>query len=75
MAQYTNRIFVCPFFTSAKTADRINCEGGRVMMPSSSLTGNYSRKYCESEYWNKCTIARELLLHYEEDSADMSLES
>lgn len=75
MAQYSNRIFVCPFFTSANKGDRINCEGGRVMMPNSSLTGNYSRKYCESEHWNKCTMARDLLRYYEEDSTDRPSDS
>lgn len=64
MAQWTNRVFLCPFFTSANTAERINCEGGRVMMPESDTTKDYAARYCAGD-WKKCSIAQRLLAYYE----------
>lgn len=64
MAQFSNRVFLCPFFTSANTADRVNCEGGRVMMPGRDTTRDYSVRYCAGD-WKQCSIARSLLKYYD----------
>lgn len=64
MAQYSNRVFACPFFTSAKKPDRVNCEGGRVKMPEAEATAGYSSQYCEGD-WKRCSIAQQLMEFYE----------
>lgn len=69
MAQFSNRVFVCPFFTSANTPDRVNCEGGRVRMPESNTTREYSGKYCEGD-WKRCSIAQSLLQYYDAEEEE-----
>lgn len=66
MSQYSNRVYVCPFFTSANGPDRVNCEGGRVKMPESGETVAYSERYCAGD-WRRCSIAQQLMKFYERE--------
>lgn len=63
MSGYRGGYFVCPFY-SRDYRDYLNCEGGQIRLPKETLD-DYTICYCASEAWNRCTVARALLLNYE----------
>ena len=63
MSGYRGGIFVCPYY-SRDYRDYLNCEGAKLTLPKEELD-EYTRRYCASEEWRRCHIARALTLHYE----------
>lgn len=62
---YSNRLWVCPYYTR-DYKDHMSCEGGRVEFPSVKATRDYMARYCASNEWESCTLARALTEHYDE---------
>ena len=63
MSGYRGGVFKCPYY-SRDYRDYLNCEGAKLTLPKEELD-EYTRRYCASEEWRRCPIARALTLHYE----------
>ena len=63
MSGYRGGIFKCPYY-SRDYREYLNCEGAKIVLPKEELD-EYTRRYCASEEWRRCPIARALTLHYE----------
>ena len=70
MSGYRGGVFKCPYY-SRDYRDHLNCEGAKLKLPKEVLD-EYTRRYCRSEEWRRCPIARALTLHYERTEATMS---
>ena len=72
MGQYSKRIFLCPFFTSQNSPDRVVCEAGRTTFYSTAesagtkVIDKYADTYCCAD-WQRCTLARALIEFYERE--------
>jgi len=66
MSHYSNRTWICPFFKRDEK-NAIFCEGGKVYFPEAKRCQEFASEYCGSHEYKKCTIAKMLFKHYEED--------
>ena len=62
-----NLYWSCPYFQwDGKTC--VNCEGGRISIPSEAIAVDYMYRYCASaKGWKNCTVAKALTKCYEEE--------
>lgn len=67
-----DREVLCPFYTE-ESAQVIFCEGIEpdttihIAFPTKTHIKDYKHRFCESQRYKKCRIARMLLLKYEEE--------
>ena len=68
MGHYTNKIFICPFYTS-NAKGLVRCEGGHISFRNEALSKEYFDSFCASYNWQKCSIASSLVRFYENTNA------
>lgn len=68
MSGYRGGIFKCPFY-SRDYREYLNCEGCQLRMQKRVLDG-YAKRYCASDSWKECTVARILLKKYESEERE-----
>lgn len=65
---YSNRTWVCPFFTFDKKLE-IHCEAGVLKFQDRAAIHRFSCAYCANkEHWRDCTLAGALWAQYERDT-------
>lgn len=68
MGNYTNKIFICPFYTS-NAKGLVRCEGGNISFCNEALSKEYFDCFCASYNWKGCSIARALVGFYEKSDS------
>ena len=68
---YSNRIWVCPYFSWDERCT-VHCEGGtRVRFAHYRTYADYVRTYCcDVDHWHRCSVAAALNKQYEEEDND-----
>ena len=61
---YTKKLFICPFYTS-NDKGVVRCQGGNICLHNNAELRKYYIKYCASDNWEKCSIAKSLVNFYE----------
>lgn len=70
-----DKAVLCPFYTE-EASQIIFCEGiepdttVHVAFSSKALKSNFKHRFCESQRYEKCRIARMLALKYEEEEKE-----
>ena len=62
---YSERVFCCPYYDGGGTRS-VNCEGGKIRLPSGGAARDYFSEYCgDLNGWRRCTLARTITRFYE----------
>ena len=71
---YSNLYWTCPFF-SKDLRRSVTCEAGRLIFGDTEHIQSYTHAYCANDNWERCTLAQQLLRHYDRIEAQQQAQA